>query len=135
MTTLSTKLSFSLLLIVIMMGTALFIVDRHFTRSYYDELSQKLNAPIAMYVTQQRQLITNGQPDLDSLRDLASHAMIINPTAEIYLLDGTGNILGHSLPDEAVVRSRVDLAPIRTWSQVKWVGIQTMLQLRIMKQI
>ena len=114
MTTLSTRLSLSLLLIVILMGAALFVVDRHFTRSYYDELSQKLNAPIAMYVTQQRQLITNGQPDLDSLRDLASHAMVINPTAEIYLLDATGNILGHSLPDEAVVRSRVDLAPIRS---------------------
>jgi len=103
-----------LLTIVILMGASLFFADRYFTRAYYEELSQKLNAPIGMYVTDQRQLITNGTPDLDSLTDLASHAMVINPTAEIYLLDPQGNILGHSLPAESVLMSRVDLAPIQS---------------------
>ncbi len=114
MKTLSARLSLALLGIIIAMGTALFLVDRHYTRSYYDELSQKLNAPIAMYVTEQRQLITNGEPDLESLHELASHAMVINPTAEIYLLDASGRVLGHNLPDGAIVRTRVELEPIRS---------------------
>ena len=81
-------------------GHAFFFLERVNTKAYYEELSQHLNAPIAMYVTDQRQLITNGIPDLESLRDLAGHAMVINPTAEIYLLDLEGNILGHTLPAE-----------------------------------
>jgi len=112
MNTLFAKLSFALLLIVGGMGAAFFLVDRVNTRAYYEELSQHLNAPIAMYVTNQRQLISNGVPDLESLRDLASHAMVINPTAEIYLLDIDGNILGHNLPEETVIKSRVGLQPV-----------------------
>ncbi len=114
MNTLFAKLSIALLLIVACMGTAFFVLDRINTRAYYEELSQHLNAPIAMYVTQQRQLISNGVPDLDSLRELAGHAMVINPTAEIYLLDKDGNILGHNLPAATVLTSAIDLAPVLT---------------------
>lgn len=94
------------------MGAAFFLVDRKVSRLYYEELTQKLNAPIAMYVTGQRQLISNGEPDLKSLQDLAGHAMVINPTAEIYLLDTTGQILGHAMPEETILRSSIDLGPI-----------------------
>lgn len=114
MNTLFAKLSATLLIIVGLMGAALFVVDRINTRVYYEELSQNLNAPIAMYVTGQRALIQDGVPDLESLRELASHAMVINPTAEIFLLDTDGKILGHALPPESVLRDTVDLAPIRS---------------------
>ena len=113
MNTLFAKLSAALLVIVVLMGTAFFLVDRMNTRLYYEELTQRLNAPIAMYVTGQRDLIRDGHPDLESLQDLASHAMVINPTAEIYLLDPAGNILGHALPAETVLRNRIDLAPVK----------------------
>ena len=112
MNSLFARLSITLVVIVSLMGAALFAVDRINTRVYYEELSQSLNAPIAMYVTGQRQLIDDGVPDLDSLRELASHAMVINPTAEIYLLDKEGNILGHGLPPETVLRNSVNLGPI-----------------------
>jgi signal transduction histidine kinase len=114
MNTLFAKLSIALLVIVGGMGTAFFFIDRVNTQTYYDELSQSLNAPIAMYVTDQRQLISDGVADLESLRDLAGHAMVINPTAEIYLLDIDGNILGHNLPAETVLTSSIDLAPVLT---------------------
>jgi signal transduction histidine kinase len=114
MNTLFAKLSLALLVIVGGMGTAFFFIDRVNTQTYYDELSQSLNAPIAMYVTDQRQLITDGVADLESLRDLAGHAMVINPTAEIYLLDVDGNILGHNLPAETVLTSSIDLDPVLT---------------------
>lgn len=113
MNSLFAKLSAALLLIVTLMGAAFYIVDRINTRVYYEELSQRLNAPIAMYVTGQRQLIESGKPDLGSLRELADHAMVINPTAEIYLLDVEGQILGHGLPEDTVLRDRVDLRPVQ----------------------
>ncbi len=113
MRSLFAKLSIALIAIVVLMGAAIYAVERINLRTYYDELSQHLNAPIAMYVTDQRQLISNGVPDLESLTELASHAMVINPTAEIYLLDTDGRILGHSLPAETVLMEQVDLAPVR----------------------
>ena len=113
MNTLFAKLSTALLIIVTLMGSAFFVVDRINTRLYYEELTQRLNAPIAMYVTGQRDLISDGVPDLASLQELASHAMVINPTAEIYLLDTEGKILGHGLPPETVMLEKVDLAPIK----------------------
>lgn len=113
MNTLFARLSLALLVIVALMGSAFFVVERINTRAYYEELTQSLNAPIAMYVTGQRDLITDGTPDLDSLRELAAHAMVINPTAEIYLLDTGGNILGHGLPAETVLHRKVDLEPVR----------------------
>lgn len=112
MNTLFARLSIALLVIVGLMGAAFFVVDRTYSRLYYEELSQTLNAPIAMYVTDQRQLITNGEPDLESLQDLAGHAMVINPSAEIYLLDAEGNILGHGMEPGSLVQNRVDLTPI-----------------------
>ena len=113
MNTLFARLSIALLVIVGLMGTAFYVVDRINTRLYYEELSQSLNAPIAMYVTDQRQLITNGEPDIESLQELASHAMVINPTAEIYLLDTDGKILGHAMEPDTVLHDQVDLAPVQ----------------------
>lgn len=113
MNTLFAKLSVALLIVIGLMGSAFLIVDRVSTRLYYEELTQRLNAPIAMYVTGERTLIEDGTPDLESLAELAQQAMVINPTAEIYLLDVAGNILGHGLPEETVIRDRVDLGPLR----------------------
>ena len=113
MNTLFARLSAALLVIVILMGSAFFLAGRINTQIYYEELTQRLNAPIAMYVTGQRDLISNGTPDLESLTELAGHAMVINPTAEIYLLDTEGNILGHGMPPETVMLDKVDLAPLK----------------------
>ena len=113
MHTLFARLSVALLIIVVLMGAVFFVTARINTQLYYEELTQRLNAPIAMYVTGQRDLMPDGVPDLDSLRELASHAMVINPTAEIYLLDTEGRILGHGLPPDTVMLDRVDLAPLK----------------------
>lgn len=112
MNTLVTRLSLALLLILVATGAAFFTAERINTRLYYEELTQRLNAPIAMYVTEQQQLIRDGAPNRDALQALAGHAMVINPTAEIYLLDTAGRILAHGLQPDAVLRERVDLEPI-----------------------
>ncbi len=113
MNSLFTKISLALFVIIGITASAFFLVNRASTNLYYEELTQRLNASIAMYVTNERSLLKNGEPDLDSLAELAQQAMIINPTAEIYLLDTKGKILGHALPEKDVVRSGVALAPIR----------------------
>lgn len=113
MNTLFARMSLALVVIIGITGSAFFVVERIGADLYYEELTQRLNAPIAMYVTGERTLIRDGNPDIDSLAELAQQAMIINPTAEIYLLDTAGLILGHGLPADSVIRSRVDLTPVR----------------------
>ena len=86
MNSLFARLAAALLVIVVLMGGAFIAVDRVNTRIFYEELSQSLNSPIAMYISAQEQLIANGEPNLAALETLAARAMVVNPTAEIYLL-------------------------------------------------
>lgn len=112
MNSLFARLSLALLAIVGLMGGSFYVIERINSDLYYEELTQTLNAPISMYVTEQRQLIVDGEPDIESMKELSSHAMVINPSAEVYLLDETGRIISHALPPESIVRTSVDLAPV-----------------------
>lgn len=107
------KLSAAMLVIVVLLGAAFYAIDRYSVRLYYEELSQRLNGSLAMYVVNARPLIRSGEVERDTLRELANRAMVINPTAEIYLLAPGGEILGHALPPGDVVANRVDTGPIR----------------------
>jgi signal transduction histidine kinase len=111
--TLFARLGLALLVIVGLIGGGFFALEQVTTRLYYEEVTQRLNASIAMYVTGEMQLIEDGAVDEDALALLGQRAMIINPTVEIYLLDTEGRILGHALPPEAVRAERVDLAPVK----------------------
>ena len=114
MKTLFAKLSLALLGIVLLTGAAFFLVERYSTQNYYEEITQRLNSSIAMYVTGERQLIEGGVVNNDALTLLAQQAMVINPTVEIYLLDIQGNILGHAMPPDSVQLEKVDLGPVQT---------------------
>ena len=107
------KLSAAMFIIVLLLGAAFYLIDRYSVRLYYEELSQRLNASIAMYVVNAGPLISGGRIERKALDELASRAMVINPTAEIYLVTPEGQILGHALPPDAVVADRVDTGPIR----------------------
>jgi signal transduction histidine kinase len=112
--TLYARLSLALLAIVVLAGGAFFAVEQFSTRNYYEEITQRLNASIAMYVTGERQLMENGVVNRQSLELLAQQAMVINPTVEVYLLDREGRILGHAMPPESILTPVVDLGPVTT---------------------
>jgi signal transduction histidine kinase len=107
------KLSAAMLIIVLLLGAAFYAIDRYSVRLYYEELSQRLNASLAMYVANAGPLMEGGEVDREALEELANRAMVINPTAEIYLVAPGGEILGHALPPDDVLASRVDTGPIR----------------------
>lgn len=107
------KLSAAMFVIVLLLGAAFYMIDRHSVRLYYEELSQRLNASIAMYVVNAGPLIVAGKVDRDALQELSNRAMVINPTAEIYLLAPDGGILGHALAPGDVIADRVAVGPIR----------------------
>ena len=107
------KLSAAMLVIVLLLGAAFYAMDRYSVKLYYEELSQRLNASLAMYVVNAEPLIRNGEVDRRALAELSGRAMVINPTAEIYLVAPDGEILGHALPPDEVIVDRIDAGPIR----------------------
>lgn len=107
------KLSLVLFAIVLVMGAAFYVIDRNNIRLYYEDLTQRLNASLAMYIANDQSLLIDGTVNETALAELAGRAMTINPTAEIYLLDHDGRILGHVLDPATVVAKKIDLAPIQ----------------------
>jgi len=105
------KLSLTLLALFILIGAAMLVVTRYAMDMYFQEITQRLNAPVAASINEEAQLINNGVANVDALKALAHHAMVINPSIEVYLLNRDGTILAHALGDK-VRRQRVDLAPI-----------------------
>jgi len=109
-----TRLSLALLLIMIAVGGGFLALEQWSSARYHEEVTQRLNADIAMYVTGQTALIRDGAVNREELERLAERAMVINPSVEVYLLDREGRILAHSLPPDTVLLQRVDLSPVRT---------------------
>jgi signal transduction histidine kinase len=107
------RLSIAMLAIIVLLGTAFYVIDRYSVQIYYEELSQRLNASLAMYVVNAEPLVSDGEVNHDTLAELANRAMVINPTAEIYLLGPTGNILSHALPPDDVLLQSVAMDPIQ----------------------
>ena len=112
MNSLFAKLSAALLLVVALIGGGFVLVEQVSTRLYYEEITQRLNASIAMYVTGEMQLIENGEVDREALDVLAQRAMVINPTVEIYLLDEQGAILDHAMPPGSLQTENVEMSPV-----------------------
>jgi hypothetical protein len=115
MRSLLASLSAALLVIIALIGSGFYVLERFSTRLYYEELTQRLNGPIAMYVTGERTLIEDGEVNQEAIAHLAQQAMVVNPSVEIYLLDREGNIVAHGLPAESVKLKHVDLNPVRQW--------------------
>lgn len=114
MSSLYAKLSAALIAIIVVVGSGFVLIQQRTTTSYYEELTQRLNAPIAMYVTGEQNLLReDGSVDEEAMRTLGRRAMIINPTVEVYLLDTDGRILAHALPPETVALDAVDIEPVR----------------------
>ncbi|MEJ8568091.1 sensor histidine kinase [Elongatibacter sediminis] len=113
MKTLFARLSVAFLALIVLAGGGFYLVDRYSTQTYYEELTQRLNSSIAMYVAGESQLIEDGVVNTGALEQLARQAMIVNPTVEVYLLDTEGRILGHTLPPESIQTERIDPEPVR----------------------
>ncbi len=66
MSTLFARLSAALLVIILLVGSSFYFLELFSTRMYYEELTQRLNGSIAMYVTGERDLIENGEVKTDA---------------------------------------------------------------------
>ncbi len=76
---------------------------------YQAEVTQRLNASVAMYVTDELALLGHGGVNHGALNELSRRVMTVNPSAEVYLLDPNGRIVATLVPRERLRRTSVDL--------------------------
>ncbi len=112
------RLTFTLLALLLVVGTASLALTLVTTRAHLAEASQRLNHDLAHNIAaMKRDLLVdrNGAPRGEGLDDLFHWLMVVNPDLELYLLDAEGRILAFDAPPGAVVRDRIDLAPVRSF--------------------
>jgi two-component system, OmpR family, sensor kinase len=110
---LHTRLTLALGALLVLLAVVLVGLLTQMTERYHAEVSQRLNAGIAMYVTEQTALLDRHGVNRAALNELAHRAMALNPSAELYLLTPDGRILATLVPEARLARRAVDLAPIR----------------------
>jgi signal transduction histidine kinase len=111
--TLYGRLAVSLLILVAILGAVLLGIAHYISDLYAQEVTQRLNQSIAMYVTDEQQLIESGVVNQEAIDELAHRVMTINPTVEVYVIDVEGKILTHLLNEDAVKQTVVSLEPVK----------------------
>jgi signal transduction histidine kinase len=76
------------------------------------ELVQRLSSDVAEHIATSAEFMDENGLKPDAVRILFDQLMSVNPSVEVYLLDGTGKIVGDAAPAGHVRRERVDVAPI-----------------------
>ena len=89
--TLYIKLSAALVLLFMLIGLALVLLTRYSHDMYYQEVTQRLNSPVAMYVAGEAPLIENGR-----ITDAVTNLRFTQSFVDCF---GEGKILG--LGDDA----------------------------------
>ena len=110
---LHTRFAVGFAALLIVLGLVLAVAITHVAERYHAEVSQRLNAGIAMYVTDELSLLDARGVNDSAFRELARRVMTVNPSAEAYLLSPDGRILQALQPRQHGTRAFVDLAPVR----------------------
>ena len=111
--TLYAKLTLTLALLLLGVGTLFVVLIVSATGHYLREVNQHFNRDLAQNLVADRNLVQQGRLDRVALKQTFEHYMVINPSIEIYLLDSLGKILAYSAEPGKVKRRAVSLEPIR----------------------
>ena len=111
--TLYSKLAAVLAGLFCLLGLLFIWVAMFASEMYQQEVNQSLNKQLAKQIVKQKLLVLDKRVDKHAFEEVFNMLMAVNPSIEIYLLDGDGNILSFSAPPEKIKRKRVNLEPIR----------------------
>lgn len=113
--TLYGRLVLALLALFAITGIAYVTLTIVTTRLHLQEVTQKLHRSIAANIVKEQWLMRGDMINKAALKEIFNRLMGVNPSIEVYLLDGSGRILSYSAPAEKIKRKRVSLAPIGTF--------------------
>lgn len=110
--TLYAKLSFVLFVLILLVAAIFFMASLYFAYMYQQEVTQRLNRNLAMYIVDEHVLIEHGKINQADLKNLFHKVMTINPSLELYLLGNDGKVIAHSAEPGKVIRNKISLKPV-----------------------
>jgi two-component system, OmpR family, sensor kinase len=112
--TLYARLALVLFLLFCLIGGTFLFAALYSAQMYQQEVAQRLNRDLAMYIVREHVLFKDGQFNQTALQELFHTLMIINPSLELYLLGADGQVLSYSASPDKVHRDRVGLGPVNS---------------------
>ena len=107
------RLTLALAVLLTALAAGLIVLLGHASDRYADEVLQRLNADIAMYVVRELPLLDGVNVNRAALDELGRRAMTVNPSTEVYLLSPSGRILSSLVPAQRIRRGAVDLRSVQ----------------------
>ncbi len=109
------RLSLVLMALFVLFTLLAMLILRQFSVTHEQEVMQRLNRDVAMYIARQQTVTAPAAFDGNALAELFRYVMIVNPTLEVYLLDTEGRVRGHDTERGPLVRQQVPLEPVRSF--------------------
>ena len=110
--TLSTRLSLVFCVLLLASSFAAAWLTIRANRMREQELVQRLSSDVAEHISASAEFMDATGLRPDAVRILFDQLMSVNPSVEVYLLDGTGAIVGDAAPSGHLRRDRVAVEPI-----------------------
>ncbi len=109
------RISAVFLCLLVIIGLVHILIVFNSAKEYYQEVNQKMNAPIAGHIASEIAPFINGKVNHPALEHIFHNTMVLNPAIEIYLLDNQGRILSYFAPDKIIKLKKVNLQPINNF--------------------
>ncbi len=103
------------MVLLVVLGFAYVFISGYIGNQYMQETHQRLYGGLAESVLKELKPYTKGQVNETDIKDIMHSTMIMNPIAEVYLLDPDGKIITHAAPKGKVKAEKVGIAPIKEY--------------------
>ena len=113
------KISAALLILLVVLGMGYLFISSYIAQQYYQESIQRLHNGLAKTALKHVKPLIKGEIQEAVIKDYLHSTMVINPHAEIYLLDPKGKIRTHAAPKGKVKLKKVSLQPIQKFIETK----------------
>jgi len=109
------RLSLVLMALFVLFALLAVAILRQFSVTYEQEVAQRMNSEVAMYIARQQVITTPSSSNPNALTELFRYVMIVNPTLDVYLLDTEGHVRGYDSGRGPLVRQQVPLGPVQSF--------------------
>lgn len=113
------RLSLVLMALFILFALLAGLILRQFSISYEQEVAQRINSDVAMYIARQQTVAASPKLDRGALAELFRYVMIVNPALDVYLLDTEGRVQGYDPGRGPLMRQQVPLDPVHSFLRGK----------------
>ncbi len=113
------RISASFLFILILLGLGYVSITAYFSRKFYQETTQRVNANVAEHMLHEVSPFIGTEVNEEALGIIMHSMMAVNPSLEVYLLNEKGDILSFVVLDKKVRLKNVNTQPIKDFIETK----------------